>query len=178
MVAIRDWERCTLRGPLAEPCERLAGHDGAHTWANNSLGRRFEGVHAGCAIAMPHIHPTPYMRPVEPVDEERAAGEHQPQSTQEHVNYEAVHHPAHYNQGDIEHVEYVEDRGWSVGYCLGNATKYIHRAGNKPGNDSLQDLKKARWYLDRYISWLEQGKAIWKIKKCEEKTGSPDAAGS
>ena len=72
-----------------------------------------------------------------------------------------VNHPPHYTAGSIEHIEYVEDReGWALGYCLGNATKYLHRAGLKTGAESLEDLKKARWYLDRYIQFAEKGPAI------------------
>ena len=90
-------------------------------------------------------------------------------------SYEAVNSPPHYNAGDIEHIEYAEDNGWAQGYCLGSTTKYIQRAGKKPGADALEDLKKAWWYLDRYISWLERGKGIWKISRCEEKTAGHDA---
>lgn len=69
-----------------------------------------------------------------------------------------VNHPPHYTAGGIEHIEYVMDRqGWALGYCLGNASKYMHRAGLKDGQAALQDLKKARWYLDRYITYLEGG---------------------
>ena len=65
-----------------------------------------------------------------------------------------VNHPAHYNDGKIEHVDYAEDRGWLVHGCLYNASKYIHRAGKK--GPMLTDLKKARWYLDRLITKTEQ----------------------
>lgn len=74
--------------------------------------------------------------------------------------YETVNHPPHYNSGAIEHIEYVEDRGWAHGYTLGIVTKHLHRAGLKPGMSTLDDLKKAAWYLNRYISWLEQGRKI------------------
>lgn len=80
-------------------------------------------------------------------------------------DYERVDHPAHYTAGDIEHIEYVEDQGWAQGYCLGNATKYLHRAGLKPGTEAVTDLKKAVWFLTRYIAWLEHGKTIWGIRR-------------
>ena len=41
-------------------------------------------------------------------------------------------------------------------FNLGNTIKYIWRAGEKPGVDVLEDLKKARWYLDREITRLEK----------------------
>ena len=59
---------------------------------------------------------------------------------------EMVDHPSHYNQG-IETIEYIES--WSMNFNIGNVIKYVTRAGYK--NDKLEDLKKARWYLDREI---------------------------
>lgn len=60
----------------------------------------------------------------------------------------AVDHPSHYAEGRrYEPIDVIED--WELGFCLGNAVKYISRAGRK--NDALEDLKKARWYLDREI---------------------------
>jgi hypothetical protein len=64
----------------------------------------------------------------------------------------AVDHPSHYKAGGIEAIDVIEAFG--LGFHLGNAVKYILRAGRKhPG--VLEDLKKARWYLDREISALE-----------------------
>jgi hypothetical protein len=66
-----------------------------------------------------------------------------------------VNHPPHYTTGRIEVIDYIEDK--KLCYHLGNVVKYVSRAGKK--DDSLrgtvQDLKKARWYLDRYITELE-----------------------
>lgn len=44
---------------------------------------------------------------------------------------------------------------WELGYLLGNALKYIQRAGKKDGATELTDLKKARWYLQRHIYLLD-----------------------
>lgn len=67
---------------------------------------------------------------------------------------EAVHHPNHYG-GDVAHetVKCLEAWGLESDALLWNAVKYISRAGKKGA--SLEDLKKARWYLDRRISKLE-----------------------
>jgi hypothetical protein len=65
-----------------------------------------------------------------------------------------VNHPPHYKRGGIETIDVVE--AWGLGYRLGNAVKYISRAGHK--GHALEDLKKARWYLDREIAKLEGGK--------------------
>ena len=43
---------------------------------------------------------------------------------------------------------------WKLGFCLGNTVKYISRAGKKDA--TLQELQKARWYLDREIQALER----------------------
>ena len=70
---------------------------------------------------------------------------------------ESVNHPAHYGGADnpYEAIKVIE--AWDLGFCLGNAVKYISRAGKK--NDLVEDLKKARWYIDREISNLESGHA-------------------
>lgn len=66
-----------------------------------------------------------------------------------------VDHPPHYG-GDTtyEHVKVVD--AWGLGYALGNATKYICRAGKKPDVDVVTDLKKAVWYIEHEIERLEQ----------------------
>ena len=65
---------------------------------------------------------------------------------------ETVNHPNHYNVGGIEVIDFIES--WNLGFSLGNAIKYIARAPYK--NDELEDLKKARWYIDREIQRLEK----------------------
>ena len=60
---------------------------------------------------------------------------------------DVINHPSHYTRGKIEVIDFIEDQ--QLPYHLGNAIKYIARAGYK--GDKLEDIKKARWYLDRYI---------------------------
>lgn len=64
---------------------------------------------------------------------------------------DVVNHPPHYTFGRFEVIDVIED--WALGFHLGNAVKYIARNGRK--GDPLEDLKKARWYLDREIARLE-----------------------
>lgn len=64
-----------------------------------------------------------------------------------------VSHPSHYNSGNIEVIEAIED--WMLNYHLGNAVKYIARAGRKDPKKEIEDLKKAVWYLERKIENLE-----------------------
>jgi hypothetical protein len=65
-----------------------------------------------------------------------------------------VNHPSHYTDGNIEVIDYIEDK--KLNYHLGNVVKYVSRAGKKDASKTLEDLKKARWYLDRYITKLEE----------------------
>lgn len=61
--------------------------------------------------------------------------------------HDPVNHPKHYTQhpSGIECIQVTEH----MGFCLGNAVKYIWRADLK-GND-IEDLKKAAWYIQREI---------------------------
>lgn len=61
-----------------------------------------------------------------------------------------VNHPSHYTDGKIEVIDFIEDKG--LGFHLGNAVKYIARAGKKDPDKAVEDPEKARWYLDREIS--------------------------
>lgn len=61
----------------------------------------------------------------------------------------AVDHPAHYNTGSIEVIAAIDD--WQLGFCLGNAVKYIARAGKKDPARTIEDLEKAVWYLQHEI---------------------------
>lgn len=62
-----------------------------------------------------------------------------------------VNHPPHYNKGKIEPIDVIKD--WGLGFCLGNTVKYIARCFHK--GSTIQDLEKARWYLDREIADLK-----------------------
>ena len=67
----------------------------------------------------------------------------------------AVNHPSYY-QGKIEVIDFIEDK--HLGFNLGNCIKYIARAGKKSPEKLVEDLKKARWYLDREIKNVEKKK--------------------
>ena len=60
-----------------------------------------------------------------------------------------VNHPSHYTDGKIEVIDFIEDK--KLGFSLGNAVKYIVRAGKKDPTKTIEDLKKAQWYLNREI---------------------------
>lgn len=69
---------------------------------------------------------------------------------------EAVNHPAHYG-GDTPYEAIKVIEAWELGFNLGNSTKYIARLGKKHTEKRLEELKKARWYIDREIM-LEEAK--------------------
>lgn len=58
--------------------------------------------------------------------------------------------PSHYRMGHIEPIDFIES--WQMDYKEGNVIKYLTRYKYKNG---IEDLKKARWYLNRLISDLE-----------------------
>ena len=67
---------------------------------------------------------------------------------------DAVNHPSHYTDGGIETIDFIEAK--KLPYHLGNAIKYISRAGKKDQNKTIEDLQKAVWYIERYIKVLEE----------------------
>lgn len=68
------------------------------------------------------------------------------------VAYDPVNQPQHYASRTPEPIDVIE--AWDLGFHLGNAVKYIARAGYKTENP-VQDLQKAIWYLQRHINHLE-----------------------
>ena len=68
------------------------------------------------------------------------------------MSKEMVNHPAHYNRGKYEAIDIIESL--EMNFNLGNAFKYLFRAGHK--DDIIQDLKKAKWYIDREIQRLNK----------------------
>lgn len=69
---------------------------------------------------------------------------------------DAVNHPAHYTEhpSGVECIVVTEH----MNFCLGNAVKYIWRAGLKD-NDAVEDLRKAVWYINREIDRRTRGEA-------------------
>jgi hypothetical protein len=66
-----------------------------------------------------------------------------------------VNHPSHYRKDTgFEVIDVIE--AWDLDFCLGNAVKYIARQGRKGTDTAGEDLRKAMWYIDRYIQGIEQ----------------------
>lgn len=66
----------------------------------------------------------------------------------------AIDHPAHYRK-DTGHEAIDVIEAWDLNFNLGNTLKYIGRKGRKDPNAYIEDLEKARWYLDREITILK-----------------------
>ena len=68
-----------------------------------------------------------------------------------------VDSPKHYGgkENPYEAIKVIE--AWDLGFNLGNVVKYVARAGKKEGNNIADELKKAKWYLEREINKLEHG---------------------
>jgi len=63
--------------------------------------------------------------------------------------------PPHYGDLADAYASINVIEAWGLGFHLGNVVKYVKRAGHKPGNPAVQDLRKAAWYLERAIANLE-----------------------
>lgn len=69
-----------------------------------------------------------------------------------------INHPPHYTVGGIETIDYMKAKSTTEefrGHLRLTALKYLSRMGHK--DDSLKDLKKAQWYLNRLIQEIEDG---------------------
>ena len=72
-----------------------------------------------------------------------------------------INHPVYYGgkENPTEVIKVIES--WKLNFHLGNVVKYISRAGKKDPATSIEDLKKAQWYLNRHIEQIE-------LKKIED----------
>jgi len=82
-----------------------------------------------------------------------------------HPKVDMVNHPPHYKRGGIESIDVIE--AFELGFNLGNVVKYVLRSDSK--GRTLEDLQKARWYLNREINNLE---------KREGRIGDVDVSGN
>lgn len=80
---------------------------------------------------------------------------HQSNDLQQRKRNDTVNHPSHYNYGDIEVIDFIEQvtqhYNPNVAYHIGNAIKYLARSPHKNGKE---DVAKAKWYIERaYDNW-------------------------
>lgn len=73
---------------------------------------------------------------------------------------ERVNHPAHYGGAGNSYEHHLVVRAWGLNYWLGQATKYICRAGKKTPTVAgrIEDLKKAAWFIQAEIDYWEAQK--------------------
>ena len=71
------------------------------------------------------------------------------------TNSDVVNHPDHYGgeSNPYEAIKVIE--AWDLNFHLGNVVKYISRAGKK-SKSNVEDLKKAEWYLSRYVQFIQK----------------------
>lgn len=70
---------------------------------------------------------------------------------------EQVNHPDHYQFGknnEYEAIKVID--AWDLGFSLGNAVKYISRAGKKNKEKEIEDLEKSIWYINHHIETLKK----------------------
>ena len=101
--------------------------------------------------ATPRLSCPPETKPLETMKMNETAADEKRTATGgrlEALVSDPVHHPRHYTShpSGVECITVTEH----MGFCLGNAMKYIWRADLK--NDAIEDLEKARWYIEREIA--------------------------
>ena len=105
-----------------------------------------------CPTCLPKYSKVPKKKEVQAIAEKVVKAIEEPEVKVTPKKEDVINHPSHYTRGKIEVIDFIEDQ--QLPYHLGNVIKYIARAGHK--GDKLEDLKKARWYLDRYINEVMQ----------------------
>lgn len=83
-----------------------------------------------------------------------APADHVPVLPKPGLNFDRVDatNPAHYQTGGVQPIDLIEALGDGPAFCRGNAMKYLARYDRKNG---IEDLHKARWYLNRLIGQVE-----------------------
>ncbi len=105
-------------------------------------------MHEDCYACFPHAKTLGFYPHWEKMDNYREDSEEHP---------DMVNSPAHYTDGGIETIDFIEAKLGVLGfnsYCIGNAIKYLSRAGKKTigGNTPyMEDVEKASWYLKRLL---------------------------
>lgn len=81
-----------------------------------------------------------------------------------------VNHPSHYNTGKYECIDVMEEiygPEITMGFCIGNAFKYLYRCGSKH-DTPVEDIEKSKWYLDKYLELYKIYKVVGTIKPDSE----------
>lgn len=78
--------------------------------------------------------------------------------------YDFINSPVHYGGRNSKHEVLSAIQEWNLNFSLGSAVKYIVRAGKKPGQDELVDLRKAIVFLKREIEFVTEARVESKLK--------------
>ena len=100
-------------------------------------------------------HPNRFLEHINPHPEETISTSDSGAEKGVQADSDSVNHPAHYG-GDTTYEVIKVITAWGLGFDLGNVTKYVARAGKKDPTKELEDLRKARFYLEHRINQLEQ----------------------
>ena len=128
------------------------GKDSMYKWVNKN--DRFHNAVAGAVVAGMEQAPnmrTEMLKEVMPGLNSLFGTDYAGNPSEVTIKEDMVNHPPHYTVGGIEVIDFIEAK--DLNYRLGQVIKYVSRAGKK--GDALQDLQKARWYLNREIARVE-----------------------
>lgn len=114
---------------------------------------RIDDIVDGNYIIRDEIHRLYFSIPCQEIDTQATPIKKDIAESAKKENDSAVDHPSYY-QGKIEVIDFIEDK--HLGFNLGNCVKYISRHQLKHKDNPVEDLKKARWYLDREIKNMEK----------------------
>ena len=92
------------------------------------------------------------------------------------MSYEKVNQPAHYAGSGITAIQIIE--AFNLNFALGNVIKYALRAGRKPGEEEVQDLEKAIWYLQRELEAARERGIAREARKAQVERVNYEAAQS
>ncbi len=85
----------------------------------------------------------------------------------EEYTKDMVNNPVHYSRNELQPIDIIED--WFLSFSIGNAIKYLMRAGFKNINKKNEDYDKAIWYLNRSLESFELESMINKYKPINKK---------
>lgn len=120
--------------------------------AGENASRKIDDIIKTAALSKIFGHPD---NDEDEEDDDDDCEEHVPDKPEKKTENDSVTHPAHYTRGKIEVIDFIEDQ--QLDFCLGNAVKYICRAGYKDPRTFSEDIRKAIWYLNRE---LEERKGV------------------
>ena len=121
------------------------------------VGKQWDHKHVNDCLRIAFASESELDRALILISEGDIAEEDAPEYPKENAPAEdPVNRPSHYTDGKIEVIDYIEDK--KLGFCLGNAIKYISRAGKKNPDKEIEDLLKAKWYIERRIKELEEAR--------------------